>query len=88
MRKPTTPGEILRIEFLEPHGMTQRELAERIGCEVKKINRIVNGRIRVNAKTALQLERVFGSSANFWMNAQLAVDLYKIEKDLNGRNNN
>ncbi|HEV7486981.1 MAG TPA: HigA family addiction module antitoxin [Thermoanaerobaculia bacterium] len=42
-RTPTTPGEILRTEFLEPLGMTQQQLADHIGCDVTVINRIVNG---------------------------------------------
>jgi hypothetical protein len=36
-RMPTTPGEILRQEFLEPLGMTQKQLADHIGCDVRPI---------------------------------------------------
>src|SRR5438874_372769 len=46
-RKPTTPGEILHEEFLKPLGMSQRELAAHLGCDVKVVNRIVNGRTSV-----------------------------------------
>jgi len=48
-RKPTTPGEILREEFLGPLGMTQKQLADHLGCDVKVVNRIVNGRAAVTA---------------------------------------
>ena len=41
-RKPTTPGEILKIEFLKPLGITQKELADHIECDLKVINRLVN----------------------------------------------
>ena len=41
-RKPTTPGEILREEFLLPLGMTQRQLAGHLVCDLKVINRIIN----------------------------------------------
>ena len=37
-RKPTTPGEILSEEFLIPMKMTQKQLADHIGCDVKVIN--------------------------------------------------
>jgi addiction module HigA family antidote len=76
-RAPTRPGEILREEFLLPLGMTQRQLAEHIGCDVKVVNRIVNGRTSVSAEMALKLAAAFRTSAEFWMNAQLAVDLHR-----------
>jgi len=34
-RQPTTPGEILREEFLIPLGMTQKQLADHLACDVK-----------------------------------------------------
>jgi addiction module HigA family antidote len=76
-RTPTTPGEILREEFLVPLGMTQKELADHIGCDVKVINRIVNGRTSVSAEMALKLGSTFRTSPGFWLNAQKAVDLYR-----------
>ena len=48
-RPPTRPGEILREEFLVPLGLTQKELADHLGCDVKVVNRIVNGRTSVTA---------------------------------------
>jgi addiction module HigA family antidote len=74
-RTPTTPGEILRAEFLEPLAMTQKRLAEHVGCDVKVINRIVNGRSSVTAEMALKLGATFGTTPDFWLNAQRAVDL-------------
>jgi addiction module HigA family antidote len=64
-REPTTPGEILREEFLVPLGMTQKELADHIGCDVKVINRIVNGRTSVSAEMALKLGATFRMSPEF-----------------------
>jgi len=74
---PTGPGEILHEEFLVPLGLTQRELAERIGCDVKVINRIVNGRSGVTAEMALRLGAAFRTTPDFWLNAQKAVDLHR-----------
>ena len=76
-REPTTPGEILREEFLVPLGMTQKELADHIGCDVKVINRLVNGRTSVSAEMALRLGATFRTSPEFWLNAQKAVDLFR-----------
>ena len=76
-RRPTSPGEILREEFLDPLGLSQKRLADHLGCDVKVVNRIVNGRSAVTAEMALKLGAAFRTSAEFWMNAQKAVDLYE-----------
>ncbi len=76
-RKPTSPGEILREEFLAPLGLSQRALADHLRCDVKVVNRIVNGRCAVTAEMALRLGAAFRTSPDFWMNAQRAVDLYR-----------
>jgi addiction module HigA family antidote len=81
-REPTSPGEILREEFLKPLGLTQRQLADHLGCEVKVINRIVNARTGVTPEMALKLGAAFRTSPEFWLNAQKAVDLYRAAETL------
>lgn len=75
-RRPTTPGEILNEEFLRPLRMTQRKLADHLGCDVKVVNRIINGRTSVSAEMALKLAASLSTTPEFWLNAQKAVDLY------------
>jgi addiction module HigA family antidote len=81
-RKPTTPGEILREEFLLPLGMTQRQLAGHLGCDLKVINRIIDGRTSVTAEMALKRGAAFRTSPEFWLNAQKAVDLHQAARHL------
>ena len=81
-RLPTTPGEILREEFLVPIGMTQKQLADHLGCDIKVINRIVNGRTSVSAEMALKLGAALRTTPEFWLNAQKAVDLYRAARRL------
>jgi addiction module HigA family antidote len=76
-RNPTPPGEILQEEFLIPLRMTQKQIADHVGCDVKVINRIVNGRTSVTAEMALKLAAAFRTTPEFWLNAQKAVDLYR-----------
>ena len=76
-RKPTTPGEILREEFLVPLGISQKEFANHLGCDIKVVNRIVNGRSAVTAEMALKLGAALRTSPEFWLNAQKAVDLHR-----------
>lgn len=81
-RAPTTPGEILDEEYLQPLGMTQKQIADHIGCDIKVINRLVNGKTGLTAEMALKLAAAFKTSPEFWMNAQKAVDLYEASKIL------
>lgn len=79
-RPPTSPGEILREEFLAPLSLTQAELAHHLGCDVKVVNRIVNGRTSVTAAMALKLGAALRTTADFWLNAQQAVDLFEAQR--------
>lgn len=74
---PTHPGEMLREEFLKPLGVTQRELATRLGVSYPRINELVRGKRGVTPDTALRLQQLFGMEAQFWLNLQLAWDLYR-----------
>lgn len=79
-RKPTTPGEILKEEFLSELGISQKRLAEHIGCDIKVINRIVNNRTSITAEMAVKLASAFNTSPQLWLNAQQAVDIYNALK--------
>jgi addiction module HigA family antidote len=81
-RQPTPPGEILQEEFLVPLRLTQKQLADHIACDIKVINRIVNGRTSVTAEMALKLGASFRTTAEFWLNAQKAVDLQRAAERL------
>ncbi len=77
-RKPTSPGEILSEEFLKPLNMTQKELAEHLNCDYKVINRIINERASVSPEMAIKLGAAFNTTPDFWLNAQMAMDLWSL----------
>ena len=81
-RAPTGPGELLKEEFLTPLGLTQKQLADHVGCDVKVINRIVNGRSAVTAPMALKLAATFNTTPEFWLNAQEAVDIWRASRSV------
>ncbi len=82
-RPPTHPGEMLLEEFLEPMGITQKELADNILVPYQRVNEIINGRRGITPSTALRLAKFFNMSADFWMNLQLRWDLYFAQQDEN-----
>ena len=73
---PTPPGEMPLEEFLNPMGITQRQLADAIHVPYQRVNEIINGRRGVTPATALRLAKYFNLSADYWMNLQQRWDLY------------
>ncbi|MEE7478492.1 HigA family addiction module antitoxin [Methylobacterium hispanicum] len=83
-RRPTPVGEILTEEFLVPLGLTQTDLAKAMGVQARLVNELCRGSRAVTTDTALMLSRVFGTSAEFWVNAQQAIDLWEAPTDQPG----
>lgn len=79
--KPATVADILVEEFMEPMGLTQAALAEAMGVPRKHVNELCNDRRGITAPTALILARVFGTSADFWLNLQRRNDLWATMHD-------
>lgn len=78
--EPTHPGEILREEFMHEYGLTVSTLAARLSVSRQSINELVRGRRELTPEMALRLAKLFGNSAEFWLNAQRAHDLWHLEK--------
>lgn len=76
-RKPVSVGEMLREEFMAPLGLTQGQLADAMGVQRKHVNELCTDRRSITADTALMLARVFGNSADFWLNLQRRNDLWE-----------
>jgi antitoxin HigA-1 len=81
-RKPTHPGEILLEEFLRPMELSQLELARRMGVPIQRVNTIINGKRDMTAETAILLSRVLKTSSEFWMNLQVACDLFDAQRSI------
>ena len=75
-RRPTPPGEILRYEFLEPLGLSQKELAEALGITRVRLSEILRGRRAITPDTAFRLARFFGTTPEFWLGLQTDVNLW------------
>jgi antitoxin HigA-1 len=80
-RQPTPPGEMLNEEFVKPLGLTQGELAARLGISRGAVNAIINGKRSITTDTAMRLGKAFGTTPEFWINGQISLDLYRAEHD-------
>ena len=71
----STPGEVLKEEFLDPMGITPYALAKAIFVDPPRIDAIIKGKRRITADTAIRLSKFFGTTPEFWMNMQSRYDL-------------
>ncbi len=72
------PGEHLREDYLPAFNLTAGALARAMGLKDRtRIERLIREKQPITADTALRLGKVFGTSAQFWINLQNAHDLSK-----------
>ncbi len=75
--QPTHPGEMLREDFMPDFGLTTTTLAKTLCVSRQTVNELLRERRAITPAMALRLSRLFGNTPEFWLNAQLAVDLWK-----------
>lgn len=82
MINPPHPGEFLSAVYLEPFGVSGRELAARLDVASSTLRGVLNGRRRVSSGLALRLSKGVGRSAESWMAMQKAHDLWVTRQTL------
>ena len=78
-RRPTHPGEILRDDVLPALGLTQGELAERLGVSRLTVSEVLRAKRGVSADMAIRLGRLLGNGPAIWLRMQQAVDIWTLE---------
>lgn len=79
VRPPIHPGRVLKLEWLEPLGLSVNRLANDIGTSRQRLNEVVRGRRAITADTALRLAHWSGMRAGFWLGLQAHYDLEMAE---------
>lgn len=76
-RRPTHPGAILREDILPETGLTQAQLADLLNISRRTVSEIINEHRPVTTDVAHRLARVFGTTPEFWLRLQQAVDIWE-----------
>lgn len=79
------PGDYI-IDFLDSLGWTQSDLAEVTGFSLKTINLLINNKQGITPETAVTLEKVFGSPADFWIEVDAKYQIRKREEQNSEKN--
>ncbi len=75
-RKPTTPGDILLYEYLEPLDLKINELAELLHVHRNSVSALINNNRKLTTEMAFRLAKVFDTTVDFWLNLQAAVEIF------------
>lgn len=83
MHNPPHPGEFITSVYLEPNGLSGRQLASRLGVSGSTLSRILRGTSGVSPEMALRLEKALGRSAESWLALQSNHDLWQAKQQVN-----
>ncbi|MDE2024781.1 MAG: HigA family addiction module antidote protein [Gammaproteobacteria bacterium] len=83
MHNPPHPGEFIAEVYLEPNGLSGRELAAKLGVAASTLNRILTGASSVSPEMALRLSKALGRSPESWLAMQYNHDLWQAKQHVN-----
>lgn len=80
MKNPPHPGLGIKLNCLEPLGLSVTEGAEVLGVARHTLSRLLNGHAAISPEMAIRLEKAGWSNADFWLRRQAAYDLAQARK--------
>lgn len=83
MYNPPHPGEFITDIYLEPNGISGRELAVKLDVAASTLSRILKGTSRITPEMALRLSKAIGRSPESWLAMQDNHDLWVARKSVN-----
>ena len=83
MHNPPHPGEFIAEVYLEPNGITGRDLASKLGVSASTLNRVLTGKSGVSPERALRLSKCLGRTPESWLAMQHSYDLWQAKKRVN-----
>ncbi len=83
MHNPPHPGEFIESIYMEPYGVSCRNLASHLGVAASTLSRILNAKSAVSPEMALRLSKVLGRSPESWLSMQDNYELWQARKTVN-----
>lgn len=76
-RRPTHPGAVVKLDCLEPLGLSVTAAAKGLGVTRQTLSDLINEHTGVSVDMAIRLSKAFGSSPEMWLSMQMAYDLWQ-----------
>ncbi|MCG8609666.1 MAG: HigA family addiction module antitoxin [Pseudomonadales bacterium] len=83
MHSPPHPGEFIYATYMEPFGVSCRNMAAHLGVAASTLNWILKTQNGVSPEMALRLSKVLGRSPESWLIMQDSYDLWHAKKSVN-----
>jgi len=83
MHNPPHPGEFIREVYLEPFGLSARQVAAKLKVSPSTLNRVLTGDSNVTPEMALRLSKTLGRSAESWLTMRYNYDLWQAKQRVN-----
>lgn len=83
MHNPQHPGEFIREVYLEPFGLTGRQLSANLGVAPSTLNRVLKGSSGISSEMALRLSKALGRTPERWLAMQDNFDLWQASQSVN-----
>tara|TARA_R100000322_G_scaffold122605_1_gene79801 strand:+ start:4499 stop:4792 length:294 start_codon:yes stop_codon:yes gene_type:complete len=80
MHNPPHPGEFIREVYLEPFGISSRQLASSLGVSPSTLSRLLKGDSGISPEMSLRLSKVLGRTPESWLAMQNMHDLWLARK--------
>ena len=80
MKDPVYPGLVLRHDCLDVLGLSVAGAARILGVSRQALSNVLNGKAAISPEMAIRLSKAFGSTAETWLQMQVAYDLAQVRK--------
>ena len=82
MHNPPHPGEFIKATYMEPFGVSCRNLSRHLDVAASTLNRILKSQSGISPEMALRLSKTLGRSPESWLRMQDSYDLWQTKKQL------
>ena len=80
MKNPPHPGLSIKLDCLEPLGLSVTDGAKALGVTRQALSNVINGKAGISAEMATRLAQVFGGTAEVWLRMQVAYELAQVQQ--------
>jgi addiction module HigA family antidote len=84
MKNPPHPGPSIKMDCLDPLGLSVTEGAKVLGVTRQALSNVINGKAGISAEMAVRLSKAFGGTPDVWLRMQIAYELAQVkQKEIN-----
>ncbi len=80
MKNPPHPGLSIKLDCLEPLGLSVTDGAKALGVTRQALSNVINGKAGISAEMATRLAQAFGGTAEVWLRMQVAYELAQVQQ--------